>query len=408
MADIEAATIVSGAYDSSGHLILTKHDGGQVDAGLLTASTTTQRGSVELATDAETQAGTDAARAVTPASLASIPGNKVQILGTVPAETATPASYPLGISHMQLTGSESWSINTSVGSVVTNRPHTDRTQQTFYSNPGGIGNPRAWMRYYHTSNNGGGWTAWRQVMIMNDLTAASYTQTTALSSYPTGISRIYFTTSSSAGWDFAGIAGEIVTYVDGTDFARQDFTSHVGGSSAKPVRWVRTANSASSWTPWQKLFVDPGAYLYYTPTWSTTSGLHLPSFGNASVDVKAYKIGKKVDVQFDVTFGSTTNFGATPATTDNWTFGLPPAWPGNTTQPITFLGLGDVYRNATNLGVIRIKMTGSTSVSFNIGLCFVGTSTLSGSIGGDVDSITPWTWASGDAIRGTFSYETTA
>jgi len=400
MLAIEAATIVDGDFDSAGHLILEKHDGTQIDVGHVADATTGAKGMVELATDAETQAGTDATRAVTPASLFSIPGNKVQILGTIPSESATPASYPLGISHMMLTGTEGWSINSSTGSVMTNRPHTDRTQQTFYSNPGGTGNPRAWVRYYHTSNNGGGWTAWRQQMIMNDLNTASFSQSTSFTSYPTGISRLYFTTSSSTGWDFAGLAGEIQTYSDGTDFAKQDFTSHVGGSSGVPVRWFRTANSASGWTNWQKVHVEFPASTQWTPTWTTSSGLRLPSLGNATVDCRYFKDGRKVDCKFEIVFGSSTNFGASPTTTDNWLFSLPVA----AARTGDSMGFIHMQNGGTGTSMMMARAKTSTTTTFILSMAggmFSGTPVNPG----DVDSISPWTWASGDYLRGNFTYE---
>lgn len=72
---IEAASVVSGTIDTSGHLILTKHDGTTIDAGYALVAvpnaSDTQKGVVELATDAETVARTDTTRAVTPASLVS-------------------------------------------------------------------------------------------------------------------------------------------------------------------------------------------------------------------------------------------------------------------------------------------------------------------------------------------------
>lgn len=76
MLAIEAASVVSGAVDSgTGHLILTKHDGTNLDAGYVWGTvvdaTTTLKGIVELATNAEAIAGTDAVRAVTPAALAA-------------------------------------------------------------------------------------------------------------------------------------------------------------------------------------------------------------------------------------------------------------------------------------------------------------------------------------------------
>jgi hypothetical protein len=75
-AEIEANTVVSGSIDGSGHLILEKHDGSTVDAGSVVGSVSdaseTTKGLIELATDAETIAGTDAVRAVTPLALAAL------------------------------------------------------------------------------------------------------------------------------------------------------------------------------------------------------------------------------------------------------------------------------------------------------------------------------------------------
>jgi hypothetical protein len=404
MLAIRDGTIVDGHFDTAGHLILTKYDGTLIDGGAVLSATTGQSGIVELATNAETQAGTDTTRAVTPAGLASLPGYRVQIVSGI-AESATPASWPYATSLQSVSAGSGWTPNGGAGTIVTESIDSTRTAQIFYENSGGTASTKAWVREYNSAVGGGGWTSWAQMMLMVQLNAASFTQTTTRGNYPAGLSRLYYTSGTSSAWDFAGMAGEVETYIEGTDFGRQTFTQHVGGSNT-PVRWFRTATSAGGWTAWQKTLVDPGVWQTWTPTWGTTSGLHLPSYGNASVNAKAFKLGKKVDVTFDVTFGSTTNFGSGATTTDNWTLGLPPAWPANTAVG-TFLGIGDVYRNSTNLGFTRIKVTGSTAVSFNLLTCFVA-GALGGGIGGDIDSITPWTWASSDALRGTFSYETTA
>lgn len=404
MLAIRDGTIVSAAFDSANHLILTKYDGTTVDGGALATATTAQAGSVELATNAETQAGSATNLAVTPAGLASLPGYRVQIVSGI-AESATPASWPYATSLQSVSAGSGWTPNGGAGTVVTESIDSTRTVQTFYENSGGTASTKAWVREYNSAVGGGGWTAWAQMMLMVQLNAASFTQTTTRGNYPSGMSRLYYTTATSSAWDFAGMAGEVVTYIEGTDFGRQDFNQHVGGSST-PIRWFRMATAAGGWTAWQKVLVDPGTWVTYTPTWSTTSGTHLPSYGNATVNAKAFKLGKKVDVSFDVTFGSTTNFGSGAGTTDNWTLGLPSAWPCSTSVG-TFIGIGDMYRNATNLGFTRIKINGTTAVSFGVLTCFIA-GALGGGIGGDVDSLTPWTWASGDALRGTFTYETTA
>jgi hypothetical protein len=52
----------------------------------------------------------------------------------------------------------------------------------------------------------------------------------------------------------------------------------------------------------------------WIPTWSTATGLHLPSLGNAAVDCMYAQSGNLVSVSFDLAFGSTTTFGrARPA-----------------------------------------------------------------------------------------------
>lgn len=70
---LEAVTVVDGYINGSGHLILVHHDGSETDAGDASVSvadaSTTQAGKVELATSAETLAGTDTLRVVTPAGL---------------------------------------------------------------------------------------------------------------------------------------------------------------------------------------------------------------------------------------------------------------------------------------------------------------------------------------------------
>ncbi len=81
MAASEAAMVTSGAYDAAGHLILTKFDTTQVDAGQAPAATVTLKGVVELATDAETLTGTDTTRAITPANAKSVLDLKLNLTG---------------------------------------------------------------------------------------------------------------------------------------------------------------------------------------------------------------------------------------------------------------------------------------------------------------------------------------
>lgn len=400
MQAIEDGTITTGLYDSSGHLILTKHDGTQIDVGRTTAATTAQSGIVELATNAETQAGTDTTRAVTPAGLASLAGYRVQIESGI-AESATPAAWPYGVALQSVASGSGWTPNGGVGVVVTTSIDSTHTVQDFYANVG-AGSPKCWTRSYN-----GAWSSWAQKMLMVNLDPTAFTQATTRGNYPTGQSRLYYTAGSASGWDFASIApGEVITYIadDANFFGRQTFTQHVGGTN-KPVQWYRTADQTNGWTAWQTVLTDPGAWTTYTPTWTTSSGVHLPAWGSTNPSFKAFKLGRRVEVKFDITFASDTNWGTSAGTTDNWVIGLPSAWPALASSG--FVGYGDMYKGSADLGTCRIKLAGTTGVSFGVLTTFVG-GALGGGIGGDMDSLTPWTWASGNNFRGSFTYETAA
>jgi hypothetical protein len=434
-AEIEAASITSGEINPAGHLVLTRHDGTPIDMGAVSGvqldagttyskadvfsyvgdtdpgavpdgsvwfdttgptgpfASTTQQGLVELATSAEAVTGTDTARAVTPAGVAAVLASKILAANAV-TETALPSAYPLGISQMSLTTGSGWSVNSGFGSVITYRTETDRTVQLAYSNPGGTGTPRSWIRQYHTSNNGGGWTAWSQQMAIKTLTAASITQSTLLAVYPNGTSRVYFDNTTSVGWDFAGKWGDLMTFVDGSDFIRQTFTEHGSSGGSAPALWTRSGN-ASGWSAWAKYLSDPGAWISYTPTW-TSQGSVQPSFGNATFNCRYQKIGRTVNVKFWINFGSTTNFGASPTSSDNWQFSLPVTAANAADDGLGFL---EMYQNATNYGLARVKLYSTTG--FRLGVSPGSTA----AIGGDVDSISPFVWASGNYLRGSFTYE---
>jgi len=103
MQEIVDGTVESGYINGSGHLILVLHDATEIDAGsalpALPTASATVAGIVELATDAETITGTDATRAVTPASLAAasttlVPAASDTVAGRV--ELATSAETITG------------------------------------------------------------------------------------------------------------------------------------------------------------------------------------------------------------------------------------------------------------------------------------------------------------------------
>lgn len=400
MQAIRDGTVVSAAFDSANHLILTRHDGTQIDGGTVAAATATASGLVELATSAETQTGTDTTRAVTPAGLASLPGYRVQILGyNSLTEAAAPAVYPYGTSILGLNTGSGWTPNNGFGTVVTESIDSGRTAQVFYENSGGTASAKAWVREYNNAVGGGGWTAWAQMMLAVRLNEANFAQTTAMASYPSGRSYLYYTIANGGSWDFTGMAGTVETmFLVDKNYATQTFTQHVAGSSNTPNVWIRTSDNTTGWSAWKKLVHDPGAWVAWTPTW-TSQGTAQPAFGNALKNCRYQKIGRTINAYFWINFGSTTNFGTSPSGTDNWQFSLPVAAANTTDDGLGFL---EMYQNATNCGLARVKLYSTTG--FRLGVSPGSTS----GIGGDVDSITPFTWASGNYLRGSFTYESAA
>jgi hypothetical protein len=76
MEAIEAACVISGVINEEGHLILTQHGGGTIDAGAILGdvpnASTTVRGVLLLASAGDITTGTNTTKAVTPAQLAAV------------------------------------------------------------------------------------------------------------------------------------------------------------------------------------------------------------------------------------------------------------------------------------------------------------------------------------------------
>lgn len=302
--EIEAANIVDGSINEDGHLILERHDGTPIDMGAVSGvktydgaaytkedvfsyvgaadpgavpdgsiwfdtndvagpvSSTTQKGLIEIATVAETNAITDPSRAVSPAGLADIVNGfdtrldtlevykNILLASNAKAEGDAPSTYSVGTTVMTATTSSGWSLNAGFGLVITNKSETSRVTQTFHVNASSTTvTPRTWTR--HGIADGSNWTAWSQTQGLYTLNPANFGQTTAITGYPLGWSRLYYTSANSSAWDFTGNSGEVLTFVDGTDYAKQTFTTHSSGSGT-PNMWVRTANAANGWTAWRK------------------------------------------------------------------------------------------------------------------------------------------------------------
>lgn len=136
----------------------------------------------------------------------------------------------------------------------------------------------------------------------------------------------------------------------------------------------------------------------WTPTWTTSTGNNTPSFGNATIDCAYCQTGDLVVARFEVIFGSTTNFGAAPITDDNWRFTLP------VTASSTQSAIGHFELNYSTTIRVYGRSRNTTTTVFEI-------ETSTGRVDGTactntglVDALTPETWASADAIRGTLQY----
>lgn len=150
-----------------------------------------------------------------------------------------------------------------------------------------------------------------------------------------------------------------------------------------------------------------GAWQDWTPAWTTSSGSATPSFGNATILAKYTKIGRTVLWRLEITFGSTTNFGSSPASTDNWRFSAPVTAAGTSLD----CGFGEVQDAsaagggiASRLGA-RVRLTTTTTFELETATGRVDGAALTTPNWGVMDALTPWTWANGDGIRVSGFYE---
>jgi len=157
--------------------------------------------------------------------------------------------------------------------------------------------------------------------------------------------------------------------------------------------------NGSSWDTFQKV---PGASTPWTPIWSTSTGSHSPSFGNATIDCRYYKLGRLVTFWMNIVFGSTTNFGSGATTSDNWQFTLPV-----TSAMVNYPVANVMFEPGTSRGVAGNAIT--TGDGLNIQLQ-VGSGAVNGTAlnSGVVDSLSPWTWAATNKFHLVGQYEATS
>lgn len=136
----------------------------------------------------------------------------------------------------------------------------------------------------------------------------------------------------------------------------------------------------------------------WVPVWTTSTGVNVPSFGNASLDCSYSVAGGLVVAHFNVAFGSTTSFtGATDS--DNWQFSLPVP----TSEPGSN-AIGHFELAGSNANRLFSLARVATSTSFELYISGGAPDGAAIAKTGLVDALSPWTWESGDSIKGTLTY----
>ncbi|MCX4764314.1 hypothetical protein OG562_25810 [Streptomyces sp. NBC_01275] len=170
---------------------------------------------------------------------------------------------------------------------------------------------------------------------------------------------------------------------------------------AYPGQYRDVAGQLQRWsgTAWTDYPVLP-TWQSWSPTWATSTGAATPAFGNASVSCRYVKFGTTVHLDFSFTFGSTTSFGTSPTTDDNWRFSLPVA--AAAARPT--IGFAEMAAGtAANRATARVYL--STTTAFELITASGQPTAVAFAKSGGVDGLTPWTWASGHTITGTATYE---
>ncbi|UWM52066.1 hypothetical protein N0X72_25310 [Streptomyces carpaticus] len=136
----------------------------------------------------------------------------------------------------------------------------------------------------------------------------------------------------------------------------------------------------------------------WSPTWTTSSGQRTPAWGNASRTCRYLAADGVVHLSFEIVFGSSTAFGASPTTADNWRFSLPtPA------RAVTgAIGWAELTGGTQQRCVSRVRAATTNLFELDISSGSVGAAAQNGGI---ADSVSPWTWTAGHGFRGTAMYE---
>ncbi len=129
------------------------------------------------------------------------------------------------------------------------------------------------------------------------------------------------------------------------------------------------------------------AWTSYTPTWTASVN---PAIGNGTRTGKYIQVNKLVTFRIQVTMGSTTTYG-----TGNWVFSLPVATHSDYASGMMMGNALAFDTSAPSFTQVIPVWLSSTSIHIPLGN---GTNT-------DVSATSPFTWASGDKLTISGTYE---
>jgi hypothetical protein len=134
----------------------------------------------------------------------------------------------------------------------------------------------------------------------------------------------------------------------------------------------------------------------WTPTWSTSTGVNTPSFGNAVISASYAQYADIVSYRMEITFGTTTSFGGGGGS-DNWRFSIPVT--ASATANVVGFGEAQDTSAAGSLGRVGLRVRLTTTTSFELETATGRPDAVAIANGGLIDAVSPWVWASTDIIR---------
>lgn len=190
----------------------------------------------------------------------------------------------------------------------------------------------------------------------------------------------------------------------GSGAAATDTTLARSGVGALTIGGTLTTTGTSNSTNY-----PTGGWTAYTPSWTTSTGLHIPSIGNGTIAGRYTQINKTVYWTMRLVAGSTTNYNSGVAA-DNWVFGLPPVaasaslltGPGGASFTV---GTGGLAPNGSDNKVVTGGCFLASTTTFNVQAASGEVDAIALTSVGFIDAVTPITWTTAGYMTLSGTYE---